>query len=253
MKFKKNNINFFFGLLLLAIVFSCVPYKRTLLLREEESKYKDTIPTSLNYYKIQFNDVLSINISNFNPQVSEHYNLKNDLGLGGFLVKSNGYVNIPLMDSLYVIGMTVPELEKKVYQLAREQIKEPYVVVRLVNFKIVFLGEVGNPGVVLVKENTINILEGLAMAGGISEMGNNTNIKLVRKISDKESYIVRLDLTKKDLIASPYFYLQPNDILYIEHLKVRTFRTNFQFLVSILGISTFIIVILNFINNNYRR
>lgn len=246
-KLKPYN---YFALLIIvfACFYSCVPYKKTLLLRDGKSKYKDTIPTSLKYYKLQANDILSIHISSFNTQVSDFYNLKNDGGIGGFLVKKNGYVNIPMIDSMYVLGSTVPEVEKQVTAIMKEQIKEPYVVVRLVNFKLVFLGEVGLPGVIMVKDNSINIFEALAIAGNISELGNNTDVKLVRKMDNEESFIVKLDLTSKDIIASPYYFLQPNDIIYIEPLRVKTFRSNFQTIASMLSLVTFIVVISNFIN-----
>lgn len=253
MQFNLHKLKTYNYYVLLVIVFasfySCVPYKKTLLLRDAKSKYRDTIPTSLKYYKLQANDILSIHISSFNTQVSDFYNLKNDGGIGGFLVKKNGYVNIPMIDSMYVLGSTVPEVEKQVIAIMKEQIKEPYVVVRLVNFKIVFLGEIGAPGVILVKDNSINIFEALAMAGNISELGNNTDVKLVRKMDNEESFIVKLDLTSKDIIASPYYFLQPNDIVYIEPLRVKTFRSNFQTIASVLSLVTFIFVISNFINS----
>lgn len=236
------------SLLLVGCLYSCVPYKKTLLLRDKSSKYKDTIPTSLTYYKLQANDILAIHVSSFNTQVSEFYNLKNDGGIGGFLVKKNGYVNIPMLDSMYVLGSTVPEVEKKVTTALQEQIKAPYVVVRLVNFKIVFLGEVGAPGVINVKDNSINIFEALALAGNISDLGNNTDVKIVRKKSNEQSYIIKVDLTSKDIISSPYYFLQPNDVVYIEPLRIKTFRTNFQTFSVVLSMTTFAIVILNFVN-----
>ncbi len=242
-----------FIVITMGTLYSCVPYKKTLLLRAKNSKYQDTIPTSLTLYKLQPNDILSINVSSFNTQVSEFYNLKNDGGIGGFLVKKNGYVNIPMLDSMYVVGSTILEVEKKVTSALQEQIRMPYVVVRLVNFKIVFLGEVGAPGVINVKDNSINIFEALAMAGNISELGNNTNVKIVRKKNNEQSYIIKIDLTSKDIIGSPYYFLQPNDVVYIEPLKVKNFRTNFQTFSVVLSMSTFAIVILNFINSYNRR
>ena len=239
-------------ILIIGALYSCVPYKKTLLLRDKNSKYQDTIPTSLTFYKLQPNDILSIHVSSFNTQVSDFYNLKNDGGIGGFLVKKNGYVNIPMLDSMYVLGFTIPEVEKKVTSALQEQIKMPYVVVRLVNFKIVFLGEVGVPGVINVKDNSINIFEALAMAGNISELGNNTDVKIVRKKSNEQSYIIKIDLTSKDIIGSPYYFLQPNDVVYIEPLRIKNFRTNFQTFSVLLSLTTFALVIFNFVNS-YRR
>ncbi|TAH26699.1 MAG: hypothetical protein EAZ07_03325 [Cytophagales bacterium] len=244
--YKKQFLLALFFLIFLGM-YSCIPYKKTLLLREKNSKYKDTLPTYISQYKLQTNDIVSINITSFNKQVSSFYNLENTADIGGFLIKSNGYINIPMVDSIYVLNLTIPELEKELYIALKEQIKEPYIVVRLVNFKLIFLGEIGNPGVVAVKNNSINIFEALALAGNISEMGNNTEVKIVRKQDDNKSYIIKLDLTSKDIIASPYYFLQPNDIIYIEPLRVKTFRTNFQTVASFLGVSTFIIVISNFL------
>lgn len=250
--FRSIKINTFIVLLLIGIIYSCVPYRKTILLREKNSRYKDTIPTSLSYYKLHKNDILSINISSFNQNVSDFYNLKKDGGIGGFLINDNGYVHIPQLDSMYVLGKTVPEVESMISAKLKEQINEPYVVVRMVNFKIIFLGEIGHPGVIQVKENSINILEALAMAGNISEYGNNTEVKLVRQNDNGSTFITMLDLTAKDIIASPYFYLQPNDVIYIQPLRVKNFRTNFQLVATILSLTTFVVVISNFITNARR-
>lgn len=239
--------NVLLAFFLIGIVYGCVPYRKTILLRDKNSQYKDTIPTSLKYYRLGVNDILSIQISSFNKSVSEFYNLKNDGGIGGFLIHENGYVHIPQLDSMFVLGKTVPEVEGMISIKLKEQINDPYVVVRLVNFKIIFLGEIGRPGVIQVQENSINILEALALAGNITEMGNNSEVKLVRKKDNGTTYITMLDLTAKDIIASPYYYLQPNDVIYIQPLKVRNFRNNFQLVATILSLTTFVLVIGNFI------
>ena len=248
-KFKISLTYVLLGLLAAIFLNGCVPFRKTLLLRDKNSKYQDTIPSSIAQYKLQANDIISIQISSFNAQVSDFYNLKNDGGVGGFLVKKNGYVNIPMMDSMYVIGITVADLEKTVTEIMKSQIKEPYVVVRLVNFKVIFLGEVGTPGVISVKDNSISILEALAMAGDMSDLGNNTQVKLVRKLENGSNLIVKLDLTSKDIISSPYYFLHPNDIVYIEPLRVKSFRSNFQSVSALLSVVTLILVITNFVNN----
>ena len=113
-------------------------------------------------------------------------------------------------------GLTKNEAEDLIRERLQPYLKEkPIVTVRMANYKISVLGEVARPGTFTVSNEKVNVLEALAMAGDMTVYGVRTNVKLIREDAEGKREIVQLDLTKSDLILSPYFYLRQNDILYV--------------------------------------
>ena len=129
-----------------------------------------------------------------------------------------------------------------------EYINHATVIVRLVSFKISIIGEVNDPGVYLVLDDQINLIQALSLAGDIIVYGNRSKINLIRRTSEG-TIIKHLDLTDNRILESEYYYLKPNDIVYVEPLKAKRFRTQDVGLIYMLfsTIST-IILIINFVN-----
>lgn len=116
--------------------------------------------------------------------------------------------------------MTKNECEAMLRDRLAPYLKEtPIVNVRMVNYKISVLGEVKNPGTFTVSNEKVNVLEALAMAGDMTVYGVRDNVKLVRETADGGRDIQELNLNDANLIRSPYFYLQQNDILYVSPNK----------------------------------
>lgn len=144
-------------------------------------------------------------------------NLSYGLGLQNYLVDARGVLTFPVLGEVKVAGMTKRQLceylSEKMYP--KYLTESPIVLIRFANFRISVLGEVARPGTYPIDSERVNILEALALAGDMTIYGNRADILLVRESNGlRES--VRIDLRDKNLIYSPYFYLQQNDILYIE-------------------------------------
>ena len=138
--------------------------------------------------------------------------------LNYYLVDNNGYIDMPVIGRIKVQGMTKSELEEYVrQQIYPKYIHEvPSVTVRFENFRVSVLGDVQKPGSYTIPNERVNILEALAMAGDLNITGRRDNVLLVRVNADGSRNAVRINLNDKDLILSPYFYLQQNDVIYVE-------------------------------------
>lgn len=179
--------------------------------------------------------------------------------LNFYLVDNSGYIDMPVLGRIYVQGMTKSELENYI----REEIypkyihEVPAVTVRFENFRISVTGDVARPGSFIVPNERVNVLEAIAMAGDLNITGRRDNVLLVRVNADGSRTTARLDLTDKDLILSPYFYLQQNDVLYVEPniSKARsstvvppTASLAISIIGSALSVASLIMTILNFTN-----
>ena len=121
---------------------------------------------------------------------------------------------------MYVRGLTCPEIAEKIEELliTWDYIKDPIVAVRLGNFKVTVLGEVGSPGSVTSEGNRLTILEAISMKGDLKPTAKRKNIKILREV-DGIRNIYTVDITKANLVRSPYYYLQQNEIIYVEPNK----------------------------------
>ena len=160
--------------------------------------------------KIMPKDQLSIIVKSSNEDLSEPFNLYS---------KSMGYIDFPIVGKIKVLGLTARECENLVRSKIQPYFKEselPLVTVRMSSFRVVVTGEVGSPGVVTVPNEKISIVEALAQSGDMGLQGKRKNILLIREDATGRKEAHRLDMTDANLINSPYFYLQQNDIVYVE-------------------------------------
>lgn len=136
----------------------------------------------------------------------------------GYIVDKNGYIEMPVVGRLKVAGLTTSEAKEVVRSAALKFYKDPLVNVRVANFIITVLGEVGSPGRYTIATEKINILDAIGLAGDLSIGGKRGNVLLIRE-QNGESIFTRIDLNKTDLFTSEYFYIQSGDKLYVEPLK----------------------------------
>ena len=210
-------------------------------------------------YRIQINDILSIRVVGIDDETNRFFNVENTNGglgvndaslyVNGFSVDKGGNVQLPTVGRVKVQGLTVGEAQELVQRKINEYFTNATVVLKLVSFRISVLGDVGRPGYYVVYNNQITVPEALALAGGVNEFADKERMTLVRQ-SDRGAQAVYLDMTRTDVLSSEYYYLLPNDVLYVPTLKARPGRLNVE-LLSLLfaGISAGVLV-LSFINQN---
>ena len=187
--------------------------------------------------RIMPKDLLSITINTTDPQAAAPFNLTVQTPMNAantnintttqptlqqYLVNNAGDIDFPVLGRLKVGGLTKNEAEALIRERLQPYLKEqPIVTVRMANYKISVLGEVNRPGTFTVSNEKVNVLEALAMAGDMTVYGLRDNVKLVREDAEGKREIIELDLTKSDLILSPYFYLKQNDIIYVTPNKTK--------------------------------
>lgn len=200
--------------------------------------------------RIMPKDELTILVQTTDPLTSEPFNLRlngqqNQTQNRGYLVDNDGYINFPIVGKIHVAGLTKTECEdlvKSKIQPYLSRTENPLVSVRMSSYRITVIGEVGSPGVIPVSTEKINIVEALAQAGDMTVYGKRDNILLIREDQQGEKHKVRLNMNDANIINSPYYYLQQNDIIYVEPHKVKArntfFGSNTSIWFSVLGIAT---------------
>ncbi len=207
---------------------------------------------------IQKNDILSINISSLNAEATTIFNAPNILATstttttgsteaGGYLVNSEGNVQLPILGTMKAEGLTIRALKNNIGQLIvqKKLLIDPIVTVRHLNYEVTIVGEVNKPSVINVPNEKISLLKALGMAGDITVFGKKNNVLLIREVEGKRQ-IKRIDLNSKTFLNSSFYYLQPNDVVYVEanKQKVITANRNPQLLPTILSGLSIVAVVL---------
>ena len=189
---------------------------------------------SVNYTpRIAPDDQLSITVSGTDPNAVAAFNmpLASYLAPGEtnvtstpvlhtYLVNSRGEIDFPVLGKIQVANMTRSELTDMMTEKISAYVKSPIVTIQIRNFKVSVLGEVNKPGTVNVPNERLSVLDALGMAGDLTIYGNRTNVLLIRDNNGQKEYH-RFDLTSSETLTSPYYYLQQNDVLYVEPNKAR--------------------------------
>ena len=142
----------------------------------------------------------------------------------GYLVDNNGYINFPIVGKIHVAGLTKTECEdlvKSKIQPYLSRTENPLVAVRMSSYRVTVTGEVNRPGVIPVSTEKMSIMEALAEAGDLTIYGKRENVMLIREDANGEKHNVRLNLKDANVINSPYYYLQQNDVVYVEPNNVK--------------------------------
>ena len=232
----KKFISFIFAVTLLIAMSSCGTSKSVAYIQNSDSINYDN-SRYLYDAKIMPKDQLTITVNTVNPEASTPYNLLlqnsyyqgRTMSSGGgtlmpYLVDNDGYINFPVIGRLKVGGLTKSECENMILEKIRPYMAEtenPVVTVRMSSYSVSVIGEVARPGSFQVAREKITILEALAQAGDLTIYGVRDKVKLIREDATGKKEIHTLDLTNANIVNSPYYYLQQNDIVYVEPNKVK--------------------------------
>jgi len=159
---------------------------------------------------------------------------------GGYLVDEKGNIEFPVLGLIHAEGMTKGQLKDSLeIRLKDTLLQNPYCIIRFLNYKFTMLGEIVRPGIFSIPGEHINLLEALGLSGDLTFYGRRDNILVIRENNGKREF-GRLDLTKPESMASPYFNLQPNDVVYVEASRKKV-AANDQSVIRTISISASII------------
>lgn len=234
---KKLFSTFLAALSVILILGSCASSKNVAYFQNADSI---SLVASRMLYdaKIMPKDQLTITVNTTDPEAAKPFNLavSQTLGTNGqistgggnlqtYLVSNDGCINFPVIGNLHVGGLTKTECESLIRDKISPYMAEgenPIVTVRMASYRVTVTGEVARPGVVSVPSEKMSVIEALAQCGDLTIYGKRENVMLIREDAQGEKHVYRLNLNDANLINSPYYYLQQNDILYVEPNSVKT-------------------------------
>lgn len=235
MNFKKLFTLFAVSL----IIVSCVPTKDLIYLQKKDQNQTNAIATiGVKPYRLQVSDVLSITINAIDPKLVAIFNSdlsgsaqqisEQVLYFKGYSVDDHGNIRMPILGEVNVLAMTTDEVRQKIEKLLlQDHFKSEagiFVSVKLAGFRYTINGEINMPGTKSLNQDKVSILEAIANSGDITVVGNRKDVIIMRQFPQGiETYSI--DLTDYSALKSPYFYLQPNDYVYIKPLKQKTWGT----------------------------
>ncbi len=233
-----KKINLIFPIILVIILSSCVSQKRMIYLQNKQESISKTefINERKEDYKVQAGDNLYINITSIDEKTTAIFNKAtsgnmSDISayLNSYTIGDDGTIDFPLTGKIYIHNLTIEEVKAEIQKVMNEYIKETIIIVKLLNFNITMLGEVNGPGQYKVYQDKINLFEAVAMASDLTDFANRNKVKLIRQ-TKQGSIIHTLDLTDQNILESDFYYLMPNDIIYVEALKGKQFAfTDFPY------------------------
>lgn len=224
-----KSITFIFFILFFT---SCIDSKKTTYFND----LNDTVLKSSSYegveHIIQKNDILSIRVTSLSPEASSIFNATNTSAAttttatgtknesSGYLVNPDGFIQLPMIGNIKAEGLTKSQLKESITKLLLDKklLIDPIVDIRHLNHEVTVIGEVNRPTVITVPNEKISLLKALGVAGDITIFGRKDNVLLIREDNGKK-IIKRLNLTSPAFLQSDYYYLQPNDVVYVEATK----------------------------------
>ena len=261
MKYLENSLKLGMVALLLAMFFaSCVPYKKMLYLKDAQMVTENQSANYINErnvdYKLQPGDNLYIRFINTidersaaalaGDNTSRTYSTSSDASiyLHSYTLDENGCIELPLTGKIELKNLTVDGAKEKMQTEINKFVNQTTLIVKLSNFNLTVLGEVAKPGMYKVYQSQINLFEAVSMAGNMTNFAKKNEVKIIRQ-TDTGSEIHIVDMGQADILSSPYYYLKPNDIVYVEPLKIKQWGfTTFPYS-TVLSIVTLAITLFN--------
>lgn len=229
---------FWISLVLLAFLFGSCGNTRELVYLQGKFDTAQLSQALVRQEIIQKGDILSIIVFSDNPAATQIYNQPlisaatpgtnagggesaggfGGPSTGGYLVDDQGNIEFQGLGRLHVDSLTPAQVKDTLNEKLKNLLTNPYFTVRFLNHRFTILGEIARPGIYNIPGDHLNLLEALGMAGDMTFYGRRDNILVVREINGKREF-GRMDITKPEIMASTYFYLQTNDVVIIEPNK----------------------------------
>jgi len=217
---------------------SCLTYRDIVNFQDGKNLGPGVVDSIINKHEVRLktDDILQVIVTSYAREESERFNLMNTQQVGqmagqqgggqsiadpyGYRVDSKGNIELPVVGNIQVAGLTIEECRDVIYNkiFKTGYLKDLAIQVRFLSFRISILGEVGSPGTYTIPTQKITVLEAIGMTHDVTLFSKRDNILVIREKNGIRNY-GRVNLKSKELFQSDYFYLQPNDIIYVEPHK----------------------------------
>jgi polysaccharide export outer membrane protein len=238
---KKKDFHIFVILLSCLYLFSsCRSVKQLTLFQKVSENESDTISIPQSKYTIiQPGDILAITVNSLSPTASAFFNpymrpsgaTTSAAGViaaqeaPGYLVDENGNIELPLIGNLKLSGLSTVGAKALIKDSLIKYLKEPTVTLRVVNYRITLLGEVVRPSVYTIPNERVTLPEVISLGGDITAFGRRDNVLIIRENNGKKEF-GHVNLNTRDVYKSPYYYLRPNDLVYVEPSAGKAVQNN---------------------------
>jgi polysaccharide export outer membrane protein len=226
-----------FGIIIVQNMLSCKTRQKLVYLQTNEIDSTNFINSRTFGFNFKVDDIVAISISGSDLELIKPFISPNAFSLNGqdgyengsaskdgYLIDNNGEINFPVLGKIKIGGMTRSEAIDLLTTKLKEYINNPIVNIRVTNFKITVLGSVQHPGTFLIPNERITIFEALGLSKDTKITGVRKNVLVVRDINNSKS-MYRIDLTSDAIFMSPVYYLQQNDVVYVEPNKLERFSS----------------------------
>ncbi|AYN68433.1 polysaccharide export protein [Euzebyella marina] len=207
--------------LLASIITSCASRKEVVYF-QNTGDFETLVDKNSFTPKFKVDDLVSIYVSTLDSEASAPFNLFRGASEGGlrpeqvdYLIDKDGEIDFPVIGKIKIAGLSAEEVRILLRDRLSEYLKDPIINIRLRNFSVTVLGEVNRPGTYPVNGERINVLEALGLAGDLTIKGKRENVMVIRDFDGTKVY-TRINLTNKDALSSPVYYLTQNDVVYVE-------------------------------------
>ena len=223
----KSSFRTFSILFIIAFFVSSCASRKDVVYFQDAADYETIVSDNTHTNTFKVDDLIGINISTLDPTASIPFNLFSSGGREGsfsqpqqldYIVDKNGEIDFPVLGAIKVVGLTPEETKALLRKKLEPYLKDPIINLRLRNFTVTILGEVNVPGTYQVNGEQITILEAIGLANDLSIKGLRDNVLVIRDFNGTKVY-TRIDLTSKDVLNSPVYYLTQNDVVYVEPNK----------------------------------
>jgi len=220
-----------FILVAIILMHSCIPFEKLKYVQPDKDETQTKFINKGIDKTIQPRDELYINVFSIDEQTKQIFDSRVQGGgeatisLLSYTVDSDGYINFPFIGRFFVQDLTLIEAQEKLEDTLKQYLTDVTIILRYVGNSITLLGEVNRPGSYPYYDSKINIFEAISSAGGVAPYGNKEEVVIIREIDDEISYH-EIDLSRRDVVQSEYYFLLPNDIVIIEptRAKYRSYR-----------------------------
>ncbi|MBW8362804.1 MAG: polysaccharide biosynthesis/export family protein [Kaistella sp.] len=255
-------------LFILAAMLSCKPKQNMVYMETDRAVANEQVQQAVfEGSRLQSGDLLDIKVTAFDEYAVRPFNLHSmnqvsspdevassqaaQAAPQGYIIDNDGYLYFPVLGKLYVKGMTMAQLREDLEKRLLTYLSDPMVSIRQLNFNVTVLGEVKKPGQYTSASDKVTVLQALGMAGDMTDFGDRTRVKLVRN-EDGATHTYLIDFTDANITSSPYYYMQQNDVLYVEPDEIKKKSANvdpnrnlaFQIGGIVLGLASVIITLL---------
>lgn len=228
-----KNYFLYFTIVLVFLFSSCVSKKKFVYLQGAQ----DFGTVSSNYDPIiQNDDLLSIVVSTLESDAATPFNTPS------YLVDNEGKIDFPVVGTVQVAGYSIKELKNMLKQKLASQLVDPVINIKILNFKVTVLGDVLQPGVKTFPNHRVTLFDAIGASGDLTAFGKRYNILIVRDIQGLKTFN-RVDITKADFVNSPFYYLDQNDLVYVEQRKAKIDSTALPNLSLYISVFSFLLTL----------